>query len=33
MFDYLFFDTGFPVHVCLLGLVLFGIKVLLNENK
>lgn len=31
MFEYLLLETGFPVHVCILGLILLGLKVLKNE--
>ena len=31
MVEYLFLETGFPVHACLIALVIAGIKVLKNE--
>lgn len=31
MLEYLFLETGFPVHACLIALVIAGIKVLKNE--
>lgn len=31
MIEYLFLETGFPVHVCLFALVIAGIKVMKNE--
>ena len=32
MFEHLFLETGFPVHICLLAVILLGIKVLKNEK-
>ena len=31
--EHLFLETGFPVHVCLLGAVGFGLWVLFEENN
>lgn len=31
MIEYLLLNTGLPVHACILGLILLGLKVLKNE--
>ena len=32
MIEYLFLNTGFPVHICLLAMILLGYEVLKNEK-